>query len=197
VRPKTFFLARVAVLAASLALAACSPAVDRPLHGAVPGSPLTNSSGPGVPPTIAPSFKPIGGSEASPSPGIGLSPVPSPSAVLPPIVRTIAPAANGTVPSGAPVTVSAVLVSRGADLATVQLLVDGADTAAEPEKATPVQWTVSISKPLPDGQHQARVLVRDAAGGTGGFTWTFTVGAAASPGPSPAPAVKPAPSPTT
>jgi hypothetical protein len=108
----------------------------------------------------------------------------------PPIVRTIAPGANAHVPAGAPVTLSAVLVGRGADLATTSLAVDGADTGAQIDKRSPRDWTIHASQPLAPGQHTARVLVRDASGANGGFTWQFVVGED-----DPPPSAKPAPSP--
>jgi hypothetical protein len=106
----------------------------------------------------------------------------------PPIVRTIVPAANGTVPPGGALTVSAVLIGRGADLASASLALDGADTGAQIDKRSSREWSIHVSQGLPAGTHTARVLVRDAAGANGGFTWRFTVGApqqAASPEPSP------------
>src|SRR5262245_23907801 len=129
---------------------ACGPANDRPVRGAVPGSAAPTA--PGVPPTLTasealrqralPSPSPVAAVPASPqaSPAAasspGASPAPSPAvaaaaaspsaAAAPPIVRTIVPAANGHVPSGAPVTLSAVLIGRGADLASASLSVNGA-----------------------------------------------------------------------
>ena len=89
-------------------------------------------------------------------------------------------------------TLSAVLVGRGADLASTSLAVDGADTGAAIDKRTPRDWTIHASQTLAPGPHTARVLVRDADGASGGFTWQFVVGevepqpAPAAPGPSPA-----------
>jgi len=115
-------------------------------------------------------------------------------------VRTIAPAANGTVAVGAPVTVSAVLVGRGADLATATLAINGADTGGQIDKRSAREWTIQSTQALGPGAYTARVLVRDASGTSGGFTWQFTVGepeGAPAPAPTvaPKPAPKPAPSP--
>jgi hypothetical protein len=114
----------------------------------------------------------------------------------PPIVRTIAPSANGHVPADAPVTLSAVLVGRGADLATASLSVNGSDAGAVIDKRTPREWSIHTSQKLTAGTHTAKVLVRDASGAAGGFTWQFAVGeeaAGAGPGPS---AGEPGPAPT-
>jgi len=94
----------------------------------------------------------------------------------PPIVRTIAPSANGHVPADAPVTLSAVLVGRGADLQTASLTVNGADAGAQIDKRTPREWSIHTSQRLAAGTHTAKVLVRDASGAAGGFTWQFAVG---------------------
>jgi hypothetical protein len=164
----------------ALALASCAPANERPVRGAVPG---TNdvATPAGVPPTLAPSdalrFRPL----PSPSPGVAASPsaVASPSVVAaPPIVRTIAPTNGGRVPGGAPVTLSAVLVGRSADLATASLMVNGADSGAQIDKRTPREWSIHTSQALANGTHTARVLVRDTSGAAGGFTWRFVVGEA-------------------
>jgi hypothetical protein len=69
-----------------------------------------------------------------------------------------------------------VLVGRGADLAAATLAVDGAEVAPITAKTNPRQWTVVASPALAPGAHTARVFVRDAAGGVGGFTWQFMVG---------------------
>lgn len=171
----------------------CGRAIDRPLRGAAPGTEAPATVG--VPPTLSASealrFRPL----PSPSPALSASVVPSPSpsaAPAPPIVRTIAPPANGSVAVGAPVTVSAVLVGRGADLATATLTVDGADTGAQIDKRSAREWTIHTASALGAGSHTARVLVRDASGANGGFTWQFTVGEAE---PKPEPAVTPVPSP--
>jgi outer membrane lipoprotein SlyB len=110
---------------------------------------------------------------------------------MPPIVRTIAPANNGQVPAGAPVTVSAVLVGRGSDLASATLQIDGADAGAQIDKRTSREWTIRATRPLDPGSHTARVQVRDASGAPGGFTWRFTVGDDTSENPTPAPKPKP------
>ena len=112
---------------------------------------------------------------------MGASPAPvaepSPSVVAaPPIVRTIVPAANGHVPAGGPVTLSAVLVGRGADLASASLSVNGADAGAQIDKRSPRDWTIHASQNLASGTHTVRVLVRDANGTAGGFTWQIVVG---------------------
>jgi hypothetical protein len=160
-----------------LLLLGCGRAIDRPLSGAAPGTAATPTVG--LPPTLSPSFRPL----PSPSPGVGSAAAASPSALAspsaapaPPIVRTIAPPANATLPTGAPVNVSAVLVGRGADLATATLAIDGADKGAEIDKRGPRDWTIHSAQPLGAGMHTARVLVRDASGAAGGFTWQFTVG---------------------
>jgi hypothetical protein len=170
------------VLLLSLAVAAswgCGRAIDRPIRGASPGNETAATVG--IPPTLSPSealrFRSL--STPSPSPGVSMaaSPSPSPSAApMPPIVRTIAPANNGQVPAGAPVTISAVLVGRGSDLASATLQVDGADAGAQIDKRTPREWTIRATRPLEPGSHMARVQVRDASGVAGGFTWRFTVG---------------------
>lgn len=85
------------------------------------------------------------------------------------------PGADGHVPPGA-VTLSAVLVGRGADLASASLSINGADASAQIDKRTPRDWTIHTSQTLSNGTHTARVLVRDASGAAGGFTWKFVVG---------------------
>jgi hypothetical protein len=91
-------------------------------------------------------------------------------------VRTIAPTNGGHVPAGAPVTLSAVLVGRNADLASASLSVNGADAGAQIDKRTARDWTIHTSQNLSSGTHTVRVLVRDAGGGNGGFTWQIIVG---------------------
>jgi hypothetical protein len=141
---------------------------------------------PGVPPTLSASEALRLRALATPSPGLAsaanASPVPSPGGVAspsavaaPPIVRTIVPGANGHVSPGA-VTLSAVLVGRGADLASASLSVNGADAGAQIEKRSAREWTIHATQPLPAGAHTARVLVRDSSGAAGGFTWQFVVG---------------------
>src|SRR5579864_5383261 len=169
------------LLALLLVAAACAPANERPLSGAVPGS-----RGPtpvGVPPTLSPSEALSQRTPTvvpAPSPGL-LAPSPSaqasPSVVAaPPIVRTIVPGANSRVPAGGPVTLSAVLVSRTADLASASLSVNGADAGAQIDKRSPRDWTIHTSQKLTIGTHTVKVLVRDASGAAGGFTWQITVG---------------------
>jgi len=169
----------------ALTVASCAPANERPLRGAQPGTQAPTP--PGVPPTLEPSEQlrfralasPSPGVTADPSPGLTAnpSPVASPPAVAaPPIVRTIVPSANAHVPAGAPVTLSAVLVGRGADLATASLSMDGADAAAQIDKRSPRDWTIHASRAVANGSHTVHVLVRDAAGAAGGFTWQFLVG---------------------
>lgn len=186
------------VALAALVMSACGPASDRPLRGAVPGSGAP--SVPGLPPTLEPSDalrRAIPSPSAVPSPLAEVAPSPvaqssvspskapspaaqaasSPSAVAaPPIVRTIVPSANGHVPGGAPVTLSAVVVGRSADLASASLSVNGADAGAQIDKRSPRDWTIHASQPLTDGTHTVRVLVKDASGAAGGFTWQFIVG---------------------
>ncbi len=198
------------VIGLTLILAGCGPASERPVRGAVPGTEHPAATPPGVPPTLAasealrfnplPSPSPAAAAGASPSPAAspaaGASPAASPSVVAaPPIVRTIAPAASGQVPAGAPVGVSAVLVGRGADLESASLAVNGADTGAQIDKRSPRDWTIHASQSLPPGTHTARVLVRDASGAAGGFTWQFVVGDEAAPEPTepPKPQATPAP----
>jgi len=189
--------ARALVIAAGgllLLTAACGRAIDRPLRGAAPG---TEAPAPtvGPPPTLSPSEALRFRALPSPSPGVSASPSPSSSAVpAPPIVRTIAPPASGNVAPGAPVTVSAILVGRGADLATASLTLDGADTGAQIDKRTAREWTIHSTQTLGPGPHTARVLVRDTANAAGGFTWQFTV-AEPEGAPAPEPAVTPAPAP--
>jgi hypothetical protein len=173
-------------LLAALAVAAlsCAPANERPMHGAQPGSEVAPAP-PGVPPTLTPSdalrLRALPVPSSAPSPGLVASPSPaavaSPSvAAAPPIVRTIAPSAGGHLPADAPVTLSAVLVGRGADLATATLTVNGADAGAQIDKRTPREWSIHTSQKLTAGTHTAKVLVRDASGAAGGFTWQFAVG---------------------
>ncbi len=189
---------RALILAATavLLMTACGRAIDRPLRGAAPG---TEAPAPtvGAPPTLSPSEALRFRALPSPSPGVSASPSASPSAVpAPPIVRTIAPPANGNVPPGAPVPVSAILVGRGADLATASLTLDGADTGAQIDKRSAREWTIHTARPLGPGPHTARVLVRDTANAAGGFTWQFTVAdPEAAPAPAPESAVTPAPAP--
>jgi hypothetical protein len=164
-----------------LVLLGCGRAIDRPLRGAAPGT--EGPAAPGVPPTLAPSdalrFTALPSPSALPSPGLATaspSAAPSPAAApQPPIVRTIAPAAAAKLPSNAPVTVSAVLVGRGADLASASLAINGADAGATIDKRTAREWTIRTSRPLGPGSYTARVQVRDADGLAGGFTWQFTV----------------------
>ena len=175
------------VVACVLTAAACAPANERPVRGAVPGS--EGPTPPGVPPTLTASDalrlhslatpSPDAQVQAAPSPGIGASPsaIASPSAVAsPPIVRTIVPTSGGHVPSGQPVMLSAVLVGRSADLSSASLAVNGADAGAQIDKRTPRDWTIHVSQKLNNGTYTVKVLVRDASGGAGGFTWQIVVG---------------------
>jgi hypothetical protein len=194
--------ARPFLLALALGLVVgCGPATDRPARGAAPGAAGGDATS-AVPPTLqaAENLR----SKPSPAPSPGL-PTPSPSAVAaaspsavaaPPIVRTIVPGADASVPAGGAVAVSAVLVGRGADLATASLTVNGADFGASLEKRSARDWTIRGAQPLGPGAYTARVLVRDANGANGGFTWRFSVGESEPPaGPAPEPAQKPAASP--
>ena len=175
---------------ALMAATACAPANERPLRGAQPGT--TGPTPAGVPPTLVPSdalrqrqVPTVEPSRAQPSPGISPSVQPSPSVIAaPPIVRTIVPGANGHVAAGGPVTVSAVLIGRSADLASASLLVNGADAGAQIDKRTPRDWMIHTSEKLDTGTHTVKVLVRDASGAAGGFTWQITVG---DPEPTPQP----------
>ncbi len=182
--PRSRAPARLGLLLASvLLLAGCAPANQRPLSGAIPGADHSTPT-PAAPPTLPVGSEPQLRALPDPSPGLGDLASPSPSASpnsSPPIVRTIAPALGAAVPEGAPVAVSAVLVGRGADLATASLTVDGAEVGAETSKATPQQWTIGATQALPPGSHTARVSVVDATGARGGYTWQFTVGIAATP----------------
>jgi hypothetical protein len=193
---------QIVLLAAVLVVvSACAPASERPVRGAVPGSPAATP--PGLPPTLAASDalrqKPVASPSAglaeavpSPSPAVALpSPgaTPSPSVVAaPPIVRTIVPSANGHVPAGGPVTLSAVLVGRTADLESASLSADGSDAGAQIEKRSPRDWTIHTSQNLSDGPHTVRVLVRDTSGLAGGFTWQIVVDG---PQPKPEPPASP------
>jgi hypothetical protein len=186
-RPVALFAAAFAL---AFALAACAPANERPVRGAVPGSEAPTP--PGVPPTLTASDSLRLRALPTPSAGLAASPsaiaASSPSAApAPPIVRTIAPSANGRVPAGAPVTLSAVLVGRGADLASASLTINGADAGAEIDKTTPREWSIHASQTLANGTHTAKVFVKDASGAAGGFTWQFLVGE-----PDPAPTAHPA-----
>ncbi|GAC1314317.1 MAG: hypothetical protein NVSMB2_03570 [Chloroflexota bacterium] len=71
---------------------------------------------------------------------------------------------------------SAVLVGRGADLASATMAVDGADARAVVDKRSPRDWTIRAGGTFESGTHAARVQVRDASGGAGGFAWQFSVG---------------------
>ncbi len=177
---------RLVVLAVGLlVIAACAPANERPVRGAVPGSNEAPTP-PGAPPTLAPSdalrqraLPTPSPAVAQPSPGLAASPSAqaSPSVVAaPPIVRTIVPSANGHVRAGAPVTLSAVLVGRSADLASASLSINGADAGAQIDKRSPRDWTIHASQALGNGPQTVKVLVRDASGAAGGFTWQFMVG---------------------
>jgi hypothetical protein len=206
----------LALLAATLVAltVGCSPAIDRPLRGAIPGSPPPTV--PGLPPTLVASdalrrvvASPSPGEAAQPSPSAAVvqaspSPVaepspgataaPSPSVVAaPPIVRTIVPGANGHVPAGGPVSLSAVLVGRGADLESASLSADGADAGAQIDKRSPRDWTIHASPRLGSGSHTVRVLVHDTSGLSGGFTWQITVDGAPAPDTQPGPAASPTP----
>jgi hypothetical protein len=174
-------------LAAALLLvtSACAPANERPVRGAVPGS--ESPTPPGVPPTLTASDaqrlralstpSPAAGQQPQPSPGVVASPAASPSVVAaPPIVRTIVPTNGGHVPAGALVTLSAVLVGRSADLASATLSINGADAGAQIDKRSARDWTIHTSQNLTSGTHTVRVLVRDASGGSGGFTWQIVAG---------------------
>ena len=183
-RRQARWLAAVAGGLALLSLASCAPANERPLHGAQPGTQAPTP--PGVPPTLEPNEALRFRALPSPSPGIAASPsvqpqvtpLASPSvAAAPPIVRTIAPGANARVPAGGPITVSAVLVGRGADLASASLSMDGADAGAQIDKRSSREWSIHASRALASGNHAVRILVRDATGAAGGFTWQFLVGA--------------------
>jgi hypothetical protein len=108
------------------------------------------------------------------------SPSPAPA---PPIVRTIAPPVNAHVPAGGPTTISAVLVGRGADLATASLSINGADAGAQIDKRSPREWAIHVAQGLQPGTYTARVLVGDTAGARGGYTWQFSVGEEPTPTP--------------
>jgi hypothetical protein len=177
-------LTLVAMLVGILVLVAgCGRAIDRPAHGAAPGSEGANPTS-AVPPTLQAAEHLRSRVLPTPSPGLVLSPSPSPVAAVaspspapaPPIVRTIAPGPDASLPPGAPVNVSAVLFGRGADLATAALTVNGADTKAAIDRRSPRDWTIHASPALPPGAYTARVLVSDASGANGGFTWRFSVG---------------------
>ena len=185
----------------------CGRAIDRPAHGAAPGSEAANPTS-AVPPTLQAGESLRARALPAPSPGLEPSPSPSPvaavaspsAAAAPPIVRTIAPGADATVPPGSPVSLSAVLVGRGADLASATLTVNGADAGASIEQRSPRDWTIRASRSLPQGSYTARVLVRDTSGANGGFTWRFSVGeaeAAPTAEPAPKPAGSPQPKPRT
>ena len=187
-----------ALLALTLVLVVgCGRATDRPAHGAAPGL-EPGSPTPGVPPTLQANENLRARAVPSPSPGLTPSPsavaAASPTPAAPPIVRTIVPGPDANVPAGGAVAVSAVLIGRGADLATASLTVNGADFGASLEKRSPRDWTIRGAQPLAPGAYTARVLVRDANGANGGFTWRFSV-AESEPTVAPEPAQKPAASP--
>ena len=176
--------AALAVALIGLTIAGCTRPTDRPIEGARPGretaSPdpirtLTVAIDTPVPmtPTVVPVASPV------------LSPVASPTPTGRwPVISTIQPQANSTVPVGV-VTIST-RVSSLSDIAEATLFVDGqaARATTTGDSRNP---TYSATMSLAPGQHQARISVRDDQGRTGGFTWTFTVGDAA-PRASPAPA---------
>jgi hypothetical protein len=56
------------------------------------------------------------------------------------------------------------------------MAMDGADAGAQIDRRSARDWTIHTSRVVPAGPHTVRVLVRDAAGGAGGFTWQFLVG---------------------
>jgi hypothetical protein len=168
-----------------LALIGCGRAIDRPARGAAPGVEAAQPT-PAIPPTLTASETLVFRALPSPSADASVGPSPSPAgspspAAMPPIVRTIAPPADGTLPPGAPVTLSAVLVGRGADLAAAQLFLNGGEIGGEIDRRNPREWTIRATQALGPGTYTARVLVRDATGGAGGFTWRFTIGAPAPP----------------
>jgi hypothetical protein len=212
---------RLAAGLAVLCLVGCGRP-DRPIRGAEPGSTETQpgvpptlvvsdsrlQAAPLASPSAQPVAKPAPSPAAAPTPAAAAAPSPAATAAVadaaspsaaptragasqPPIVRTIAPAQGGQVPAGGPVTVSAVLVGRGADLADASLTIDGAP-AGSIDKASSTQWSISASQALAPGAHTARVLVSDAQGGHGGFTWQFTVGGAPAPAPQ-KPTARPSP----
>src|SRR5438132_5409408 len=171
---------------------ACAPANERPVRGAVPGGEAAPTPS-GPPPTLTPSealrmraLPSPSPAAPQPKPAAAASPAASPSAVTaPPIVRTIAPTNNGHAPAGQPVTLSAVLVGRNADLATASLSVNGADAGAQIDKRTASDWTIHSSQKLANGTYTVKVFVRDASGGAGGFTWQIVVGDEEPPPPNP------------
>jgi hypothetical protein len=181
-RSRAVHHARLVSLAALLLVLGCGRAIDRPAHGAAPGTEAPDATS-GVPPTLQPSEALRFRALPTPSPGLVVSPVaaaspvgsPSPAAA-PPIVRTIAPAPNASSPAGAPTTISAVLVGRGADLASASLALNGADAGATVDKRSPRDWSIHTTQNLGPGAYTARVLVHDASGGNGGFTWQFSIG---------------------
>src|SRR5437870_2958676 len=179
-----------------LASTACAPANERPVRGAVPGADAPTAVG--LPPTLTASDTLRLRALPTPSPGTAQaiaspSALASPSAVAaPPIVRTIVPGANGHVPAGAPVALSAILVGRGADLASASLSVNGADAGAQIDKRTAREWSIHTNQTLDVGSYTVRVSVRDASGVAGGFTWQFLVG---NEGDAAAVAVQPSPAP--
>lgn len=188
--PRAFVRLSIVVACVSLA-AACSPASDRPLQGAVPGTSGAATSF--LPPTLAPAM-----SDATPSPAASaaVSPQASPSpvatsneATASPIIRTLAPA-PGSQASGGSVTVSAVLLGRGSDLASADLTVDGAPAGAQIDRTSPREWTIAATQVLAAGSHTAHATVAQESGEAAGFSWTFSVAGAAAPT---APAPPPAP----
>jgi hypothetical protein len=53
--------------------------------------------------------------------------------------------------------------------------VNGADAGAQIDKRSPRDWTIHASQTLANGTYTLKVLVRDASGGAGGFTWQIVV----------------------
>jgi hypothetical protein len=161
-----------------LVMVGCGRATDRPLRGAAPGTEVPAPVTAGVPPTLQPSDALRFRTLPSPSPGVSASPSPSASpAPLAPIVRTINPPNGGKLAPGAPVTISATLVGRTADLASTSLTINNADLGAQTDKRTAREWTIHATQALPAGHYTARVLVVDTSGTRGGFTWQFDIAA--------------------
>ena len=104
------------------------------------------------------------------------------------------PAPTATSPAARRSTLSAVLVGRGADLASASLAVNGADAGAQIDKRSPREWTIHASQSSATGTHTVRVLVRDASGALGRVHLADSVGGepeSRQPPRRPAPAARP------
>lgn len=177
---------RCAVLLVVLLIAACAP-VQRPREGAPPitgGTPVRLETAPpptlsafSAPPspTVNPLIEPIGSS----GPGARLSPGPSGSPGLAPIISGLQPAPGASLPAG-DVVISA-RISGSADLVDVTAFLDGEAVEIEPVVPGIRVKTVSFVRTLAGGSHEVRIQARDDKDQLGGYRWQFSVGAGRQP----------------